>query len=71
MFSLNYLMDIYKPIIDTSFWKYKYSPTKIEDIDINKTQLYHLKKWLDDFDKNKQIYSFNKLKKKKDIADFV
>ena len=56
-------MELYKPINDSSFWKYKYIPTKIEDIDINKAPLYQIKKWLDEFDKNKQIYSTDKTKK--------
>ena len=66
-------MDIYKPIIDNSFWKYKYAPNKIDDIDINKTPLYHIKKWLEDFEKNKYIYrnTNKKIKKEIDINDTI
>ena len=59
-------MELYKSIIDNTFWKYKYAPSKIEDIDISKTQLYPIKKWLDDFDKNKELYKSNIKRTKKD-----
>jgi hypothetical protein len=60
-------MELYKQNDDNSFWKYKYIPKKIEDIDINKAPLYQIKKWLDEFEKNKQIYTSNKTKKTYDI----
>jgi hypothetical protein len=59
-------MDIYKSNDDYTFWKFKYSPQKIDDIDINKNYVYQIKKWLDDFDKNK-ISSINKIKNKKNV----
>jgi hypothetical protein len=52
-------MEIYKPIIDIVFWKNKYTPLKIEDIDINKAPLHQIIKWLDEFDKNKELYFMN------------
>jgi hypothetical protein len=65
-------MDIYKSTKDDKFWKFKYAPNKIEDIDINKNYIYQIKKWLDDFKKNKEL-SLSKQNNKKiniDIDDF-
>ena len=59
-------MEVYNPITDNTFWKYKYAPFKIEDIDINKSKLYPIKKWLEDFDKNRELYKSNIKKAKKD-----
>ena len=55
-------MEVYKPITDNTFWKYKYAPFKIEDIDINKSKLYPIKKCLEDkiiIDKNEYYNSNN------------
>jgi hypothetical protein len=69
-------MDIYKPNNDMLFWKFKYTPKIIDDIDINKSYIYQIKKWLDDFDKNKKLCEnkkinnkLNKIKTNKDDID--
>ena len=58
-------MEIYKNIDDVKYWKNKYNPQKIEDLDINPDIVQKIKKWLNDFDKNKKKYFESLLKKNK------
>jgi hypothetical protein len=61
-------MEIYKNIEDTKYWKNKYNPQKIEDLDINPDVVHKIKKWLNDFDKNKKKY-FEKINNKLNLKN--
>jgi len=63
-------MEIYKNIDDVKYWKNKYNPQKIEDLDINPDIVQKIKKWLNDFDKNKKKY-FEKNNNKKNTKNIL
>jgi DNA polymerase III delta prime subunit len=50
-------MELYKILDDDKYWKNKYMPKKIEDLDINNNDIKKIEKWLNDFLKNKE-YNF-------------
>ncbi len=52
-FYLILIMELYKEPIDDLYWKTKYMPKNIESIDIDENVIYKIKKWLNDFEKNK------------------
>ena len=55
-------MELYKILNDDSYWKYKYMPKKIEELDINNNNIKKIEKWLNDFSKNKE-YNLQKQQK--------
>ena len=57
-------MEIYKPINDTLYWKNKYIPQKIEDLEIDNYIVSNITNWLKNYSKNKQIYNKDKKDKK-------
>lgn len=48
-------MEIYKEPFDDLYWKTKYMPKNIESLDIDNNIIYKIKKWLNDFNKNKEM----------------
>ena len=60
-------MEIYKPIIDKLYWKNKYAPNKIEDLEIDKCVVTNITNWLKNYNKNKPI-KINK-ESKKNLCD--
>jgi nucleoside-triphosphatase THEP1 len=65
-------MEIYKPLNDTIYWKNKYAPKTIDDLEIDKSLIYNISNWFKNYNKNKAQYAVNtevKSKKKFDIDD--
>jgi len=61
-------MEIYKVINDPLYWKYKYNPKTLEDLDIDYNVVNNIKNWLKNFNTNKQkIKSSIKTVSKKDF----
>ena len=52
-------MEIYKDEVDELYWKSKYMPQKIESLDIDTNVVFKIKRWLNDYDKNKQLFMTN------------
>ena len=57
-------MEIYKLVTDTLYWKNKYAPTKVEDLEIDKYITNNITNWLKNYNKNKPAIKINKNSKK-------
>ncbi len=53
-------MEIYRIIDDEIYWKNKYFPQNIEDLQINKTQINTITNWIKNYNKNKLTINKNK-----------
>ena len=42
-------MEIYKPVIDTLYWKNKYAPKTIDELEVDKSIIYNVTNWLKKF----------------------
>ena len=61
------IMEIYKPINDTQYWKNKYIPKKIDDLDIDKYIINNIINWIKNYDNNKSNKKNKNIKKNIDI----
>jgi len=54
-------MEIYKHISDTLYWKNKYFPKCLDDLETNKNTINLITNWIKNYNKNKINHSSNKL----------
>jgi len=52
-------MELYKNEIDELYWKSKYMPQNIESLDIDSNIIFKIKKWLNEYEKNKKAFIAN------------
>jgi len=52
-------MELYKNEKDDLYWKSKYMPQNIESLDIESNTIFKIKKWLNEYDKNKKTFIAN------------
>ena len=63
-------MEVYKTVNDSLYWKNKYAPKNLDDIELDKSLMNNMSNWLKNYNKNKpQLKGSKNIKKEFDIDD--
>ena len=57
-------MEVYKIVNDSLYWKNKYAPKNLDDIELDKSLMNNMSNWLKNYNKNKpQLKGSKNIKK--------